>query len=473
MSVIREIESHGWRFRFELASQVLSLDVPEWGFDFRDEPEPLLATPPLAPSGPVSAAALLLKAKQFDDGLYAAVELAAQRGAGRFAGKASLLRSLADSVPILAACRLGNVPVLVPDSLAESVQDAIDRFLGDQAAKPVGFYTWSDELRSIFHQDRFLQQPLVDDVADDLLRTIEQTPGALGSYEATLQLASWLSNLPARPGLQSNSAGRSFFPASRSHEQILLDQLYGDRPIPDGFDLMEELIRRVKSGKLSLRPSSTSGWYDHQTWSMEPLLRLASAPEGARLRIGNGYQQHLEDLFRSILALARETHVKQLAGAVGGCMPRPAIEVRPDLTVEPLPTMYARRADCYRFVQSILEVTFGTGLNEMHRLTADGPVSATLADELVDLKRLFDGAAATANRELGIEADQDDVARTHFAAWREKMASDADVSKDVRRHAVRHPRPSPWASYGCGAELIAADRQPQPTTSCANSATPV
>ena len=48
MSVIREIETHGWRYRFEVASQVLSLDVPEWGFGFRNEPEPLLATRPLA-----------------------------------------------------------------------------------------------------------------------------------------------------------------------------------------------------------------------------------------------------------------------------------------------------------------------------------------------------------------------------------------------------------------------------------------
>ena len=38
----------------------------------------------------VSAATLLLKAKFFDDRLYAAVELAAQQGMGRFAGKAAL-----------------------------------------------------------------------------------------------------------------------------------------------------------------------------------------------------------------------------------------------------------------------------------------------------------------------------------------------------------------------------------------------
>ena len=41
-----------------------------------------------------------MKAKQFDDRLYAAVELAAQQGAGRFAGKAMLLASMAGTLAV-------------------------------------------------------------------------------------------------------------------------------------------------------------------------------------------------------------------------------------------------------------------------------------------------------------------------------------------------------------------------------------
>ena len=43
----------------------------------------------------VSASVLAQKAKQFDDGLYAAVDLAAQSGAGKFPGKAEMLGRLA------------------------------------------------------------------------------------------------------------------------------------------------------------------------------------------------------------------------------------------------------------------------------------------------------------------------------------------------------------------------------------------
>lgn len=42
----------------------------------------------------ISASMLALKAKQFDDGLYAAVELSAQNGEGDFVGKISLLKTL-------------------------------------------------------------------------------------------------------------------------------------------------------------------------------------------------------------------------------------------------------------------------------------------------------------------------------------------------------------------------------------------
>ncbi len=87
------------------------------------------------------------------------------------------------------------------------------------------------------------------------------------------------------------------FPASRSHEVSLFEKLYQDRPIPDGFDLMNELIRRVRSGEVRLVPRNESGWYDHQTWALEPLLVPDGKPESALLELGKRYRKHLEDLF--------------------------------------------------------------------------------------------------------------------------------------------------------------------------------
>src|SRR5262249_28107723 len=146
-------------------------DVPEYGRIPREskgfEEIPLSPTLPISPAGFVSAGALLLKAKQFDDGLYAAAEMAAQQGAGGFAGKTAVLPAVAavadpSTAPLLyAACALGGLNAAPPGDLQEAVAAVRTRFLDDELrSKPLGFYTWTDSLRAIFRQDRLLQQPL-------------------------------------------------------------------------------------------------------------------------------------------------------------------------------------------------------------------------------------------------------------------------------------------------------------------------
>jgi hypothetical protein len=241
---------------------------------------------------------------------------------------------------------------------------------------------------------------------------------------------------PDRPDAPGRAA---LFPASRSHEQELLERLYGDRPIPGGFDLAGELIRRVRRGEVRLEPSPGSGWYDHQTWSLEPLVVPDRTPEARHLVLTRHYRKHQEQLFRAALALARETHVKQLAAAYGGFggPMRPTIFIRPGLTVEPLPSLYLRRAAGYRFVWSALEEAFGaSALTGMRRLTPEGPRDESLVDELQGLETLFTGARFTACRELGLEEgpgeDDPGSAVARFAAWSRGSDGDPDLARDAR-----------------------------------------
>src|SRR5262245_1930579 len=130
-----------YQVTLDLAPQVIQLDImPEYGW--MEDRNQRLAEVELAPtpfeakgSAPfVSASILAQKAKQFDDGLYAAVELAAQNGAGRFAGKARLLQSLCTALAarspgtsdgaaslILAAARTGNPRVSIAKSFDAQV----------------------------------------------------------------------------------------------------------------------------------------------------------------------------------------------------------------------------------------------------------------------------------------------------------------------------------------------------------------
>ena len=42
----------------------------------------------------------------------------------------------------------------------------------------------------------------------------------------------------------------SLFPASQAHETNLVKELYGIRPIPEGFNLADEMIKRLRAGQL-------------------------------------------------------------------------------------------------------------------------------------------------------------------------------------------------------------------------------
>ncbi len=490
MSISREIHAGDWCVRLDIGRQVLRLEVPEAVADWRHRGRrqagpPLLPLLPLTADGPVSAATLLLKSKQFDDRLYAAVELAAQKWAGRFTGKAWLLRSLAESlaagVPdaamgaataVHAACELGGLPVSLPTVLNDAVRCATADFLRDvRLSRPLGFYSWTPVLSAIFHQDRFLQQPLDPETADSLIRALQQTPGAQDAYEACLRLAARLTNPPKNPGLRDADKRLPFFPPSSSHEVALFELLYEDRAIPEGFDLMAELIRRVRSGEVDLNPTDQSGWYDRQTWSLEPLLVPDRMPERSRLELGKRYRKHLEDLFRGALALSREAHVKQIGGGRGGYggPTQPPIWVGPNLSVEPLPSLYARRASGYRFVRSVLEEAFGAdALRGMHGVTREGPAKANLAEELEWIANLFTGAAATANRELGIlPPDEAEVAVHCFCAWKASRSADEDVSRDARMLVpvfwdVQRERTKVWAFLGWRTTPVTVDYRVRP-----------
>ena len=169
----RTVTGDGFKVELDLSGQVLAVKAPiDKGVarDFDVEPGPAAAplSATLCPGGStalVSASVLAQKAKIFDDGLYAAVEVATQDGAGRHAGKAALLaslgRALAGADPsvagtaqklLLGAARLGHVHVKgVPPHVEARAQDAVEAFLADETlSKPIGFYTWSRQLGNIF-----------------------------------------------------------------------------------------------------------------------------------------------------------------------------------------------------------------------------------------------------------------------------------------------------------------------------------
>jgi hypothetical protein len=144
--VIRDVtgtsqEGAGSRVRLDFSEQRLRLSIPDVERLSNSELSPTCGT---VASGFVSASMLALEAKLFDDGLYAAVDLAAQPA------KAKLLAALAETAPVVAAAAgLGG------QHIRHSVESEriATAFLADpHRSKPLGFYTSSDELRQIFQR---------------------------------------------------------------------------------------------------------------------------------------------------------------------------------------------------------------------------------------------------------------------------------------------------------------------------------
>jgi hypothetical protein len=470
MTHIREFTDQNHRIQLDLSQQVLGLDIPEW---LAEEDRLLPTLPKRRFAGFVSAAALAMKAKQFDDGLYAATELAAQNGAGRYPGKVLLLRTLASNLAeetpanaaellavLCGACELGGLKVAVPRSLEAEVKETVADFLRNELrSKPIGFYTWTRDLESIFRQDRMLQGPLRNEQGiRALLRALKADDKLRTTYVSYLNLIARLTNPFAeadlRPLLAEGDKDSKqappkevfFFPPSKAHETDLMKKLFGDRPIPDGFNLMDELIARIRSGALQVKPTEQSGWYDYLTWSIEPLAIPERMPEAKRLHLDQRYREHLLELFKGIYALTRETHARQLemvqAGAALFRRRVKKIYIHPELTAEPLATFYLRRALSYRFVHQVLAETFDSdALRRLHRLTPTRRSELSLAEELDDMEALFYGAHLTVSRQLGLTTDgTSDVGSSkgpeadagQFAEWAAKLEEDEDLGQDAR-----------------------------------------
>jgi hypothetical protein len=461
----------------DTSSQVLRLDIPDdYRFDFRskgnsDEPRlyPSFAEAGLNASKFAPAAVLALKAKQFDDGLYASVEMAADSGLGRLAGKKDflfrLLQAVADNEPtaaslLTAAARLVDQRVHVSTEVAYQAEALQREFLADELrSKVLGFYAWNEELAQVFRRDRMLQTEVQEAAARAMATVLSRNDELLRAYTSHLHLAEQLTGPLARTDLRELSRamtegrtthcarGASLFPPSTAHETELIKKLYGDQPIPEGFDLGDEMVKRLRAGILDLKPNPASGWYDHQTYALQALAGLEGMPEGKHLTLDESYRAELAGLFKALIALTRETHIKQLELGICGAVlgPRPVkvkLYIAPDLTLEPLATYYLRRARSYLFVREVLERSFGPeGLEKMRRLTADGPVNLPLGEEIHLMHALFHGAYLQACGEIGMtpgsepELGNDEDVNAHraiFKAWLASIRKDPDLGKDVR-----------------------------------------
>ncbi len=395
------------------------------------------------------------KAKQFDDGLVAAIEQASfATPLGRLPSRVELVRRAVAAIgpdsraaPFLAAgLSLAGDDVPVRDE--EKKRALVAKFLADEASsKPISFYGWTETLSRSFRFMRFLQQDF--DGSDDVAAAIAADPALRADYEASVRYHARLSNpfttrpLADLPGSHvADAKGAAFFPASSSPESALFERLFTDQ-LPPGTNLMAELIRRIRSGEVDLTPRPGAGWYDHQIHALETLLLTANSEEHAKVALDRSYKRRLLAAFAALLTKRRETHAEAhgrglLALGDGGGPPPPRF--RPRLRLEPCLSYHLRTARAYAFVAGLLDAAVGPeALREIHGLREGGERPADLRTELDAMRDLFYGFYLVSCEDVGrrpefAPGEPVDAERCRAAAlaWLGGAFDDPDLAVDTR-----------------------------------------
>jgi hypothetical protein len=211
------------------------------------------------------------------------------------------------AAPYLAA-GLEIAGVRVPVSDVRFKSELIALFDANLAmSKPIGFYTWNDDLRECFRFLRFFQQefgldhPLQFPAVQAMAAVLAEDDALRAEYEQAIAFYARLTNpmialsIADLIGTSDPAALRQMckdrgllheavavFPASTSRETVLFETMFPEG-LPPNTDLMQALIRAVRSGKIDLAPTQESGWYEHQAYALETLLLPERAEECVRL----------------------------------------------------------------------------------------------------------------------------------------------------------------------------------------------
>jgi hypothetical protein len=434
------------------------------------------------------------KAKQFDDGLYAALDLAYYRGlAQKLPSHVGFIERLHKAIGpkgeasayLAAALEIAGKKADCEDETTKQRYLALfeERGVG---SKPQGFYTWSDDLKKTFRFFRMLQWEFMPGqfaaALSPIRSALEKDASLKADYLKSIAFYSKLSNrlavlsvldVPAEINEATLAAAftarkvtrksAALLPSSTSRETILFDKLFPGG-LPEGADLMRELVKKIRSGEVELTPNAESGWYEYQAYALETMLLPKKGAESERLLLTATYKKRMLEAFKALITKRRETHIRQLTDTMKVMSPAPARELeelKPRPRLEPAPTFYLRTARAYSFLANFLDSAVGEAeLKSLKGLRQGGERSMDLHSELQFMRRLFYGCYLLSSEDIGMDpalkADEGvdrNACRKEAEAWLTTIADDPDMAIDTRVIVpvytdVRNNQTHVWATAG-------------------------
>jgi len=394
------------------------------------------------------------KAKQFDDGLYAAIDQAYYHGRGEsMKGHLPLIRRIFEKVarPSVASDYLAAGLSLraEPVEVSPKAKALVGSFLKQEVwSKPSGFYTWNQTLAECFRVLRFFAMPIEDSaITTELARVFREDKALRDDYVKAYRFYSRLSNpkvgrtpddLIDGPPIAPRDQF-SLFPPSTTRESELFEKLFPNG-LPADASMMKEMIRAIRSGQIDLKPGPSSGWYDYQVHALETLLLPDRGEEAGKLLLSRSYKKRMLEAFEALITKRRETHLRQEAAVKTSEAPPELSTVEPRLRVEPNPTYYLRTARSYAFLLDFLSKALGEStLKSLRGLRESGGREMDLGAELRWMRDLFFGLAFLSAEDIGLDIQvwegevEDRTAAEEIARrWLAKIKEDADLAVDTR-----------------------------------------
>lgn len=391
------------------------------------------------------------KAKQFDDGLKAAIVSAtAPQRNWREQPAAKVLDRLSTQLPsgsdaqawVFAALEIGGYLDASQAARNQAKTAAfVSEFLASSAARPLGIYAWTPDLERVWRFYSFLRQELKRDIGVSLRTAIVRDRQLKSDYAALIDFFSRLTNPPAMGTSSLLQSDRGFFlPPMATREDELFNKLFGKTGIPKEVDLMQEFVKAIRSGAVDLTPKKSSGWYDYQMHALETFLLAERGKENQKLLLTKAYKQRMLEAFKTLATKRRETHVEAPKPASAAPPKSPAPVVMPRLRVEPNPTFYLRTARSYAFIEQVLQTVLrAEEWQSLAGLREDGLRGLPLKEELARMKALFYGLHLIACEDIGMAPDlmteelpdaaaAKAIATQYLAGW----IRDRDLAADTR-----------------------------------------
>ncbi len=370
----------------------------------------------------------------------------------------------------------GSVPAELgfPNEVASKAAQDRERFLKEDigARVPAGRYLWDEQLQRVYLTSRWLARGFDRTeekefkAAVALAWAVESDAALAGQYRALAELCDSLVGLPpasasvadyyrllgGRDGvevlrevgtirkiqLEAKEKGDAFvFLPALGQVDVGLIRRFASRGGPRGGTWAEDYAAATREGTVATAPSRDGPWFDFMAYAWAALVTPAATPEAAKISWDDGYKKRLAE---SYVTGFDQVRVRAPVTPAVGTAEVLAVDVSPEVRLEPLPEYYLRMARAYARLEEVVGAALTPGVAASVPGRREGGVTGrSLAAEAADMRELFYGLYLLSCADVGMtpvagygEVPDRAAAATRAYEWLEKWRSDADMARDVR-----------------------------------------